>query len=358
MIIITAPSLDPLKNVSGISSVTQLIIENNPTQEYIHFQIGKTDREKSAIKRAFRLLGMVYSWIKLLRNSKGTIIHYNFPLSNFSILRDSLLINIASAFRKKMVIHIHGGVYMTQKEPPFIFDRILKKTLSRNYPIIVLSQKEKEVLYKRYNCSQILVLPNCVNTEKPIQPSLGSASRTQLDILFLGRISKDKGIDHILESMLMLQDKGHIFKLHFAGEEENKDEFIPLFKERLGDNFIYHGIVSGKSKDTLLRNTNVLLLPSFYEGLPMSLLEAMSYGLVPVVTNVGSIGTVVFDGKNGLLIKDHDTQSIVDAILLLKTTPLLRQRLSENARKTIHDNFNVRDYIGQLNAIYSKISEK
>lgn len=358
MIIITAPSLDPLENVSGISSVAQLIIDNNLSQKYIHFQIGKTDGEKSVIKRAFRLLEMVYSWIRLISNKKDIIIHYNFPLSNFSIIRDSFLINIAVAFRKKMVVHIHGGLYLTKEEPPFIFNWILKYTLSRDFPIIVLSEKEKDVLQRRYNCNRIIVLPNCVKLENNSRPKISSDSIHQLDILFLGRISKDKGIDYILKSMLMLREKGYAFKLHFAGEEESKGEFIPLLKSQLGECFVYHGIVSGKSKGDLLRGMDVFLLPSFYEGLPMSLLESMSYSIVPVVTNVGSIGTVVKDRVNGLLIKDHDSQSIVDSIILLIENRNLRTRLSKNALQTIQDHFDIGNYVRQLNTIYQQIDER
>lgn len=356
MIIITSPSLDPLKNVSGISSVTRLIIENNASRQYSHFQIGKTDDENSAVRRVVRLLGTYFKWINTLCKRDIDLLHYNFPLSNFSILRDSVFIHTAFLFRKKLVIHMHGGVYLTQKNPPLLLNWILKKILKKDVPIVVLSEREKECLSQRYDCKNIRVLPNCVAEVDGVKDN--RQDRSVLNILFLGRIAKDKGIQYILESAKQLVETGYDFKLHFAGEEEFKDEFIPVLKRELGRNFYYHGIVSGESKDSLLREMDIFLLPSFYEGLPMALLETMSYGIIPVVTNVGSIGSVINDGENGLFIKDHDTQSIFKVIEGLITDSSKRGELSEKAIQTIRDKFNAKHYIDQLNDIYDELLNK
>lgn len=93
-------------------------------------------------------------------------------------------------------------------------------------------------------------------------------------------------------------------------------------------------------------------MPTYFEGLPMSLLECMSYGIVPVITPVGSIPEVVVDGNNGLFIKVKDTDSIVDAISKINSDRNVLNKLSVNARETIFSKFSPQQYISQLNHIY------
>ena len=113
--------------------------------------------------------------------------------------------------------------------------------------------------------------------------------------------------------------------------------------------------MSGKTKCDFLRCLDVFILPSYFEGLPMSLLECMSYGAVPIVTPVGSIPEVVKNGENGLFIKIKDSDSIVKIIKELNNNRPLAKKLGENARNTIFKNFSPQVYIKKLNEIYASL---
>lgn len=142
--------------------------------------------------------------------------------------------------------------------------------------------------------------------------------------------------------------------LHIAGKETQSGKYLPKIKSELDDShYKYEGVVSGKSKSDLLKQCNVFLLPSYYEGLPMSLLESMSYGEVPIITDVGSVSKVVKDGYNGIFVNVNDSDSIVDAVTRLAKDKDLLCSLSANAKETIFDRFNPKQYIDQLNMIYS-----
>jgi glycosyltransferase involved in cell wall biosynthesis len=159
-------------------------------------------------------------------------------------------------------------------------------------------------------------------------------------------------MDYLYHAVKLLQDSGTDFILHFAGAEQGSNNYIGRFSQLLGERFVYEGVVSGIEKDKLLKTCDVFLLPSFYEGLPMSLLECMSFGMVPVTTNVGSISEFVHDGKTGLLLQMKDSQSIVDAINLLSKDTDLRRNLSKNAREKIFTALSTEKYISKLNEIY------
>ena len=319
-----------------------------------------------------------------------------------------------------MVVHVHGGLFLTAPAIPWLLKRILKWVFSWDVPFIVLSEGEKEILQKRFGAKRVEVLPNCPSVplltpsiessrehelssrrllRKPVQGGfkedetlryedcdndnldnqdniiplnplnqrsdlnsfpqrearLEPAKHPSLTLGYLGRIEPNKGMEELLGAMEKLKGEGRKFRLRFAGKEQTEGEYLPKFKEALGDDFEYCGLVSGESKREFLGSLDVFVMPTYFEGLPMSLLETMGYGAVPVVTSVGSIPTVVKDGENGLFVKVKDVNSIVDALRKLDDDRALLAKLSERARLTIQENFSAERYVKKLNVIYNSL---
>lgn len=353
-IIITSPSLDPTKNVSGVSFVTKFIIDNNKGNNYIHFELGKKDNEKGGIFRILPIMKNLLKWNQLLSKHPEAIIHYNFPLSKASIIRDPLFIRIALIKKQKIVIHIHGGVFLTAPSIPTYLNYILKKIFSLPVPFIVLSELEKKILADKFNCKNVYVLPNCVDLKEAISFQRKPNNTNPLVIGYLGRIAETKGMSYLLDACVKLKEKGMPFILKLAGKEEIKDQYLPLFKEKLGAQFVYEGVVSGDKKTTFLKSLDVFALPSFFEGLPISLIECMSFGVVPVTTNVGSISEIVKEKDNGLFVQVKDSITICQQIVILNSDRNLLQHLSQNAKEYIIKHFNEQEYINKLNKIYTK----
>ena len=370
-VLIVAPSLDMAKNVSGVSAVTNFIIANNKECKYEHFLQGRSDEESGAWKRVLRVWRNYRAWKAVIngndnvndnlnKNGNEKIIHYNFPLDTPSIIRDFFFLRAAHKMRKRMVIHVHGGLYLFKEQKPYIIKKFLNEVFSMDCPFIVLSNKEKEQIQSTYHTKNVFVLPNCVelpdwndnDNQNDNQNDNLNGNGDTLHILYLGRIEPNKGMDYLYDAMKEL--KGQNIKLHFAGIEQGANGYVEKYKALLGDRFIYEGVVAGKEKTALFRRCQVFVLPSLYEGLPMSLLESMSYGLVPLTTNVGSIGEYVKNGINGLLLKVKDSHSITEALTTLINEKALVKQLSEAARHTIFSQLNPKEYIEKLNSIYAK----
>lgn len=353
-VIITSPSLNPEENVSGISSVTQFIISNNKEVEYIHFEVGKRDAESGGtLNRLRRICHNRLGWKRLLHLHPDAVIHYNMPLMGAAVIRDYMLLQVAHKLGNPIVLHVHGGNYMKNRQRPWLIQKLIETVFSWAKHIIVLSDEEKRIVEEDFNVDNVHSLPNCIDLTEARDYKRKFEAENPLSILYLGRIEKNKGIDYILEAAKKLKADKVPFTLHFAGKEETQDEYIPQFKSDLDESFIYHGVVFGKVKSDLLKQCDVFLLPSFYEGLPMSLLETMSYGMVPVVTPVGSIPTVVSDNVNGLYVGVKNTDDIVSSIHHLCTDKALLSRLSLEAQKTIVSLFDDKVYIAKLNSLYS-----
>ncbi|WP_444338463.1 glycosyltransferase family 4 protein [Phocaeicola plebeius] len=355
--IIVSPSLDPTQNVSGISAVTQFIIENNKSIKYIHFELGKKDNEKGGINRIYTILKNIISWNKLLNNNPDAYIHYNFPLSKSSILRDPIFMWIARKKGHKIVIHLHGGLFLTAPRIPFYLNIILKRIFQWNVTFIVLSKIEQQLIKNRYNCKIIEILPNCINLNeaKKYNKTINNKTNNPLIIGYLGRIVNTKGMDYLLKACKNLKESNIPFILKLAGKEDGNTNYIESFKKILGNQFIYAGVVSGYQKDIFLKSLDLFILPTFFEGLPMSLLECMSYGVVPITTNVGSINEVVEDNVNGIFIKVKDSDSIYEKIMYIQNNRNLIENLSIKAKETIFQKFSPIKYIENLNFIYKQL---
>lgn len=354
-IIITSPSLDTRENVSGVSSVVRFIIENNKGQRYIHFTIGKKDNEKGGFfRRYIRTIKTYKAWKKLLLKEPEAIIHYSFPLDAKSVVRDFFFIRYAVKHNRRTIVHIHGGLYLTKKRRPRVINLLMKKIFSWDIQFVVLSNSEGEKIKNEFNAKLIEILPNCIDIKDAVLFKRKYKDANEpLVIGYLGRIEENKGMDWLLLACNRLLRDNIQFRVLLAGKDEGN--YIERFSDYIGTSLNYAGIVSGNEKSLFLRSLDVFVLPSYFEGLPIALLECMSYGAVPVTTAVGSIPEVVKDGGNGIFIKTKDDISIAEAVKALNTDREMLKRLSEEARKTVFRNFSPVLYIEQLKRIYSSL---
>jgi glycosyltransferase involved in cell wall biosynthesis len=350
-IIITSPSASITNNVSGVSAVTNLIVRHNTSCIYERFVLGKRDGDARNWRWLLRTVTASVRWIYVMAlKGNRAVVHFNLALDKRALIRDSPLILVARLFRRRLVVHIHGGEFITGAGIPVWLESVIAFTLAHG-PIIVLSQKEKAMLEKRVRNDQIFVLPNCVGVEEATVFQRPYGDDEPLTILFLGRIALSKGIDLIYQSLEILRYTGVTFRFVIAGTGPAQDRYIPKFRELLGTKFEFSGVVTGAAKIELLKKCNVFLLPSLFEGLPMALLESMAFGLVAITTDVGSISTVLKHGTNGILV-DAQPSAIVTAIERLSADRPYMQALSRNARWQILHSLQPEEYITQLNEIY------
>jgi glycosyltransferase involved in cell wall biosynthesis len=351
-ILITAPSLDTKQNVSGISSVANFIISNNATRIYKHFELGRKDDEKRNLLWVFKIIQTTFRWMFVVSGKKIKLVHFNFPLSKAAVLRDAPLILFAKLIRKKMIVHLHGGDYMTSKKATGWMKLILKRVFAGNTQLIVLSPAEEEVIISEYNVKKVKVLPNCVDLREAKIFERKVDKNAVIRLLYIGRISVPKGIEYTYQALALLKKKGIPFKFIIAGTGPDEKEYLEKFSALLGSDFEFKGIVSGDAKTAVFKNADVFVMPSHFEGLPMSLLESMSFGLVPVVTNVGSIKYVVQSGENGIMVDKNPAEEVAEAIEKIIFNRALLQTMSVNAANFIFKHYNPQDYISELNKMY------
>lgn len=355
-ILITAPSLNPEKNVSGISTVVQTILEHNQKPVYSHYLLGRPDKKQSKIAWAFHLLKQVLLFPFALKKWKIDLVHQNLPFDPKGLTRESVINFWCWLMQVPVLLHVHGGVFLMNPPQNYFFIFFAKQLFKHSKAVVVLSDLEKEALRKYYHYDSAVVLLNSVDT------SLFSSSAKQLDkdkptLLFMGRIHESKGIEDMVEAFKQLR-KDCAFRFVLCGDGPLKNACINSCREILGDDFEYRGVVSGARKYDTIGEANFFLLPSRYgEGLPMALLETMAAGVVPIVTDDASMKYVVQNEVNGLRVEKRNPQHLYSQVKKAISDKELYKALSYNAAETVKYQYDVEQYVIKLNEIYNSIKK-
>ena len=231
------------------------------------------------------LNAMVYSLFATLK-----IIFKKYDVVHYHAEGPCAMIPIAKLFGKKVVATIHGLDWQRNKWGGFASKYIMfgeKMAAKRADKVIVLSKNVQNYFKETYSCDAEFV-PNGINPVT-IEPAEIIKEKFGVDkdgyILFLARITPEKGLDYLLEAYKQLDtDK----KLVIAGSIEPQTDYIKsvLEKAKGNDNIIFTDFVSGKTLSELFSNCFVYVLPSDIEGMPMSLLEAVGYDARVIVSDI------------------------------------------------------------------------
>lgn len=234
------------------------------------------------------------------------IVHIH-TASYISFKRSSWFMHQAKRYKKKVIAHIHGGGFKEyyKKETSFV-----EKELHKFDAVVALSETWK-TFFESIGCKRVFIINNII--EPPIV--LPAITDTKFHFLFLGLITEAKGIFDLME---VIKDNHNLWKgkaLFYIGGNGQVEKLLHYIKENdLSDIVQYEGWVSGRRKQELLCSADAFILPSYAEGMPISIMEAMSYGLTILTTPVGGIPEIIQDGVNGYFIEAGNKGSISKAI--------------------------------------------
>ncbi len=196
--------------------------------------------------------------------------------------------------------------------------------------VIITSQEDLEYVAQRYAIerSKLNLIPNWVDTDLFKPMSVEKQPRT---ICFVGRLEEQKNLHALVKAM-----RGVQANLVLYGEGSQRTQLEDAAHE-YGVNVEFRGRIANEELPAALNACEIFVLPSFYEGNPKVLLEAMACGLPVIGTRVEGIQGVIRDGENGVLC-GTDVPSIHAALARLLGEPSTRQRLGASARETILGN--------------------
>ena len=222
--------------------------------------------------------------------------------------------------RRKVIFHCHGGEFKSYVAE--IGESKVLNVLSKCDAIVVLSQKWVDYFKGDLGLKNVFVINNIVEPAQLFDENLKPTK--ELKLLFLGAICDNKGIFDLLDVIATNKTEfiGRI-KLYIGGNGEVERLQSVISQKQLAEIVEYVGWVTGEDKNRLLKDCDIVMLPSYIEGVPIALLEAMAYAKPSITTNVGGIPEIIESGKNGVIITPGDKDALYDAIRLFVDNPKL-----------------------------------
>ena len=362
---------NPLNHEGGVVNYYNLFLDTFKSDafELKHQNIGSRDWVfyysilKIILYPFFYFYDMLRLCFNLISDRKIKIVQLSPSMIPVSLIRDAIPVALAKLFRKKVVIFYRGWRVETfshisnRKLIRYLFNKVYQS--STHQIVLATSFKESLLSLKKSQTDEIMVTTTSIRKNDII------FSDKKLDdllkVLFLGRIEGLKGAKEIIEAICKLnaQNKLKYFEFNFVGHE-NELGYIENLKYILKENNIeeskvkFKGRITGRQKFKEFASNDIYLFPSYTEGCPTSVLEALASGLFCITTPVGALEEIVIPNINGLHIKIKSVDDIVDALLLCKANKMLLNRRYEISKEAI-TKFEITHICNKFNLFYNKI---
>ncbi len=291
-----------------------------------------------------------------IRENNAAIVHLH-TCSGFSFWRSALDMFVAQRQGARVILHVHGAAFdQFHDRLPRIARRFVGRILRRADRVIALSQGWQNALRRMGGSDNITVIENAVALTKLVPRRCHDGP---IRLAFLGRMDVWKGIDDLLDACTLLHGDGFPARTVLAGPSGTAGgagRLAEKIRSRgLSRCVRYLNEVRGHAKRRLLRWADLYVQPSHWEGMPIALLEALSYGLPVVATSVGAVPEVIGHGRQGLLVAPHRPDLLAVAIRELAEDRRRRASMSAAARKLAEERFSLDRLRADLLRLYEHV---
>lgn len=304
----------------------------------------------SKLRKLLKAISSYICFLFVLLLQRPDVVHIH---SSFgpSFYRKLPFINLSFAWKIPIVNHIHGAEFDDfYTNAGASKQQLIQRAYNKCQALIALSDEWKENLSRIVQADKIHVIENY-----SVLQELHTDKRNHNQILFLGEIGKRKGCFDIPAVVQKVSEK--IPECHFvlAGAGQAKELLSELQEKKLSAFVSFPGWVRGEEKDRLLRECDIFFLPSYNEGMPMSILDAMGYGLPIVSTLVGGIPKLVISGENGFLEQPGESERFAQDIIQLLTDEKLRMDAGRKSYEIVRDGYTLEAHLRKLEQVYKQV---
>lgn len=341
----------------GMTSVCRQL-SGHPYGHGIEIEYVATHEFGSKLHRCMMFLRGYFRVLGLLMGGKADIVHLHMS-ERGSFYRKYMLFRLAKGFRKPVVLHMHGADFREFYENSSArIQRMVRRLLHGCDRVVVLGKNWERIVHSIEPRTNILVINNAV----PIPALTARWDAAESHLCYLGVLIPRKGVGDLLDALRILLDRRDLsrpVRLTIAGSGPEEESLMEKCRElELTDRVTFVGWTTGEEKQSLLLSSQCFILPSYNEGLPVAILEAISSGLPVVTTNVGSINEAVVDGENGRFVPVRDPGKLADAIFDTVSTKERWSHFSAGARKIAQERFDESILFDQMEALYLDLMEE
>jgi glycosyltransferase involved in cell wall biosynthesis len=354
VVLVLGPSREA---ISGVSTHVNMLFDSALARQFslVHFQVGSEGRAETRLRRVARLAASPFLLARAVVDLGAQIVHLNTTLDARAYWRDLAYLIVAKLCGVRVVYQVHGGALPRDFFRNPLLTALLKAVLRWPEVVVVLAESELRAYEAFVPGRNVVMLPNgidCAAYAVPRRP-LASAG-TPLNLIYLGRLATGKGLPETLQALRLARAHGVSARLVIAGSGPEERSLRDLAgKLGLKQDVTFVGPSYGADKVKLFAGADVMLLPSYSEGLPYALLEAMAAGVVPIVTRVGAMPDVITEGIHGMLVPPRDAGAIARAIVALGEDRARLGRMSTACCRRVADGYSIGRVAADFAGLYS-----
>jgi len=353
-VIVVGPSPPPF---NGMSVATQLIL-GNLQQNLEIFHLDTADRRglQNVGKLEFTniVLALLHGgkFLISLATFRPDLVYVPISQSRLPFLRDCLFLIPAKLLGRRTVVHLHGSDFRSFYESqPGWLRALVRFAIGGNGRAIVLGDRLIGMFQEILPASSISVVPNGIPDlfEGVVTRKAGKPT-----VLFLSTLMKEKGVLDLVQAVPSVAERFPDCQFTFAGEwlrEEEKQEAERFLRQhQLQGQVEFCGPVGPAAKKELLERASIFVLPSYHEGQPFAILEALCASLPVVATDVGCVTDLVRDKQNGFIVDCGSPASLADRIAKLLSDARLRERMGAESRAVFLAQHTEKAFVKDLSA--------
>jgi glycosyltransferase involved in cell wall biosynthesis len=296
----------------------------------------------------FRTLRIYFLLLYQLITHRPQLIHLSCALSSAGVFRDAMCVILAKIFRIPVITHYHGNMH------DFNVARFSGRSgkvlnwLLRHSAINIVANKPSFDYAQQYAAvTNLVLLPNFIEDRVfTLQKITRPAQR--LRAIYAGGITAAKGSAEIL----MMAKRFPTIDFHLFGKMHA--DMAALY-QTASVNLTLHGEVSHATLLQEMCKSDFLLFPSYTEGFPLTVLEAMATGLAVIATSVGGIPEMIIDGAGGLLVPPRDSSALAEAIQTLLDQPQQLATFGQYNKQKSQSEFSYSTVVARLQTIYQQL---
>jgi glycosyltransferase involved in cell wall biosynthesis len=295
-----------------------------------------SNKPERFIKRFYKATIRIIKFIFFLSSRKIDVVLI-FSADGWSFIEKGTMALLAKFFNKRVVFAPRSGLIVNDINES-IFLKFFIPFVLNQVDIIICQGDVWRHFYSnlvKINFDKLIVINNWIETDK--YNSTSFKNKEYVNILYLAWVDENKGIFDLINCLKYLTNKNYC--LNIAGDGKAMDECKKLISILgLSDKINVLGWVLNQDKLDLLSNSDIFVLPSYFEGYPNSLIEAMASSCAVVATDVGSITDLVKHKSNGLIFKPGNIIELANSLDLLISNPGFRTQLAICGKKSVELN--------------------
>ncbi|UCB53414.1 MAG: glycosyltransferase family 4 protein [Candidatus Zixiibacteriota bacterium] len=354
----------------GVAVMTRWLADGLKKKEgfqFVHLNTQDPKKNKDfgrlTLRNGWQAVRFIFVLLRHLTGERIDVVYVPISQNFWGFARDGIFILISGLlFRRKVVIHLHGGYFKRFFEKASVLGKGYIKFVFRYVDRgIVLGYCLKHVLEDVLPEGRIDVVYNGIDAKQFERLHPERQHNDRFKVLYAGVLREAKGFFDVIKAISEVKRKLPDISVSIAGrweDEEMRNRTAAYIRDNdLEQNIELTGVVTGDQKTELFKRSDVLVLPSRHqEGQPVSILEAMAAGLPVISTNTGSISEMIIDRQNGFIVPSSSPSDIAEKITFLAENRHLSRKMGLINQKRIGEKFTLDQFVDGVVGTIEKVS--